>query len=235
MGGMGRGMTVLIVDGADVCRAPIVEFTLRKQFAGSDLLAREQVISRGVTAEPGRAMCEVASLKLGLSAAAVEFMEAHRSRTLQADDVTRADLILTAERSHRQAVLRMVPTAQARTFTWKEALVLADAAVDRAGSGGAPRPADLAGLVSLLVSARGAVPVIEPPVQTAAFHWGPEADPLATADGHGDEHIHRHTVEESYLVAASLGQRFQDLVNAARRAARAGHPAGRDRQFPFGA
>jgi hypothetical protein len=74
-------------------------------------------------------------------------------------------------------------------------------------------------------------------VQTAAFHWNPQeqADPLTTVDGHEDEQLHRHTVEESYHVAANLGQRFQELVTAAGRAARLGHPAGRDRWVHFSA
>jgi protein-tyrosine phosphatase len=227
--------TVVIVDGADVCRAPIVEFTLRKQFAGPTWLSGLAVVSRGVEVTTGQRMCEVAALKLGLSTPATAFFEAHRSAVLTPEDLTGADLLLTAERTHRSAITRIFPEAKSKTFTWKEALVLADTAVDAVASGAAPRPTDLPALVALLARARGAVPLIEPPVQTAAFHWKPEeaADPLTTADGHEDEQLHRHTVEESYLVAAHLGQRFQELVTAAGRAARLGHPAGRDRWVHF--
>jgi protein-tyrosine phosphatase len=229
--------TVVIVDGADVCRAPIVEFTLRKQLAGPTWLSATRVVSRGVEGTSDQRMCETAALKLGLSQPASAFFEAHRSTPLTAEDLPGADLILTAERSHRAAIVRIMPETKHRAFTWKEALVLADAAVDAVASGAAPRPADLPAIVALLATARGAVPLIEPPVQTAAFHWNPQeqADPLTTADGHEDEQLHRHTVEESYLVAAHLGQRFQELATAAGRAARLGHPAGRDRWVHFNA
>lgn len=229
--------TVVIVDGADVCRAPIVEFTLRKQFAGPTWLSRIAVVSRGVEGSAGQRMCEVAGLKLGLSQPATAFVEAHRSQGLTPEELLGADLILTAERTHRAAIVRILPETKQKAFTWKEALVLADASVDAVASGTAPRPVDLPALVALLASARGAVPLIEPPVQTAAFHWQPEekADPLTTADGHEDEQLHRHTVEECYLVAANLGQRFQELVTAAGRATRLGHPAGRDRWVHFSA
>jgi protein-tyrosine phosphatase len=230
-------MTVVIVDGADVCRAPIVEFTLRKQFAGPTWLSEVAVVSRGIEGSSGQRMCEVAGLKLGLSQPALAFFEAHRSQGLAPEDLLAADLVLTAERTHRAAIVRILPELKPKAFTWKEALVLADTAVDALANGAAPRPADLPALVALLARARGAVPLIEPPVQTAAFHWKPEekADPLTTVDGHDDEQLHRHTVEESYLVAAHLGQRFQELVTAAGRASRLGHPAGRDRWVHFGA
>jgi protein-tyrosine phosphatase len=229
--------TVVIVDGADVCRAPIVEFTLRKQFAGPTWLSATRVVSRGVEGSGGQRMCDTAGLKLGLSQPATAFFEAHRSKALEPEDLLGADLILTAERTHRAAIVRILPETKHAAFTWKEALVLADAAVDAVAEGAAPRPVDLPALVALLARARGAVPLIEPPVQTAAFHWKPkeEADPLTTVDGHDDEQLHRHTVEESYLVAASLGQRFQELVTAAGRASRLGHPAGRDRWVHFSA
>jgi len=61
--------TVLVVDGADVCRAPIMEFTLKSGFADAAWLKDAAVLSRGLTAEPGRTMCEVAAGRIGFTSA----------------------------------------------------------------------------------------------------------------------------------------------------------------------
>lgn len=207
--------TVLIVDGSDVCRAPIMEFALQKQFAGEGPLAEQTVISRGLETPGQSLICDLAAGRLGASMRAATFSVSHRSRSLTVEDAEQADLILTAERVHRSAVVRMSPIARGRTFTLKEALVLTSVLTDEVRTGRSPRPTSLTETVALLDEVRGSIPLIEPPMHTSVFHRDralPSADPLALVDGHEDAALHRHATDEAYQVSLTLGSRLVDLT-----------------------
>ena len=210
--------TVLVVDGSDVCRAPIVVHTLRERFARAAELAGLEVLSRGLTAEPGATMCESASSRMGWSGSSIAFFGAHRATPLTVADIAEADLVLTAERQQRSAVVRMLPGTQAAVFTWKEALVLATVLTDRIRHGVADAPADAAGLARALHAARGTVPLIEPPVRTGVLHWrrAPVADPITVADGHGGPAQHSRVTQEALEVAERLGDRLAGLGDGVR-------------------
>ena len=210
--------TVLVVDGADVCRAPITEFTLRSGF-DQTWLVDVQVVSRGLEAEPDRTMCDVAADRIGFTSSSIGFYGAHRSQRLTREDVAAASLVLTAERDQRSAVVRLLPGSQARVFTWKEARVLATIVTERVVDGTADAPDDLDDLARLLHASRGSIPVIEPPVRTAAFHWRkqPASDPLSIPEGHDETRAtHRAAVDESRQTAVALAGLVVDLANAER-------------------
>lgn len=218
--------TVLIVDGSDVCRAPIIEFALQKQFAGEGPLAAEAVLSRGLETPGQQLICDLAAGRLGASMRSATFSVSHRSRALAVADTEQADLILTAERAHRSAVVRTSPIARGRTFTLKEALVLTSVLTDEVHTGRSPRPTTLAETVALLDEVRGSIPLIEPPMHTSVFHRDralPSSDPLALVDGHEDAALHRHATDEAYQVALTLGSRLVDLMED--RVARIGSAA----------
>ena len=207
--------TLLIVDGGGVCRAPIVEFTLRKQLTGGSWLADLEISSRGLELQDGREMCGIAAARIGYSTRALAFSKAHRAEALTSDLADQAGLILTAERPQRAAVARLSPVARARTFTLKEALVLVSVLTDEVRSGSATRPTSLAGLSDLLHDIRGSIPLIEPPLKTSVFHRDralPAADPLTLVDGHDDVGLHRHATDETYQVSLTLGSRMVDLA-----------------------
>lgn len=207
--------TVLIVDGSDVCRGPIIEFAIQKQLAGDGPLAGETVISRGLETPGQNLICDIAAGRLGASMRAATFSVSHRSRALTVADAEQADIILTAERAHRSAVVRMSPISRSRTFTLKEALVLVSVLTDEVRSGRSPRPATMAETVALLDEVRGSIPLIEPPMHTSVFHRDralPASDPLALVDGHEDAALHRHATDEAYQVALTLGSRLVDLT-----------------------
>jgi protein-tyrosine phosphatase len=207
--------TVLVVDGSDVCRAPIMEFAIQKQLAGEGPLAEETVLSRGLETPGQNLICDLAAGRLGASMRAATFSVSHRSRTLTALDTEQADIILTAERAHRSAVVRMSPIARSRTFTLKEALVLVSVLTDEVRTGRSPRPTTMAETVTLLDEVRGSIPLIEPPMHTSVFHRDralPASDPLALVDGHEDAALHRHATDEAYQVALTLGSRLVDLT-----------------------
>ncbi|MFD1720118.1 hypothetical protein [Amnibacterium endophyticum] len=206
--------TVLVVDGSDVCRAPIVSFVLQERLAGAATSSGWTIETRGLTARPGATMCEGAAGRLGWSGAAIAYYGSHRARPLGVHDVADAALILTAERSQRSSVVRMVPGTQARVFTWKEALVLASVLADRVRNGVANPPADLPALAAALHAARGTVPLIEPAVRTGPFHWRRAAEPdvLSVADGHAAAAQHKHVTLEAHDLAGRLGARITELL-----------------------
>jgi protein-tyrosine phosphatase len=210
---------MLVVDGADVCRAPIMEFTLKSGFGDAAWLADTTIASRGLEAEPDRTMCDVAAGRIGFTSGAIGFYGAHRSHQLTRDEIAGAALILTAERDQRSSVVRLLPGTQTRVFTWKEARVLATIVTERVASGATAAPTDVAGLAALLHASRGSIPVIEPPVKTAAFHWRrqPATDPLSVTDGHEESAaLHKHAVDESRQTAVALTGLFVDLARAER-------------------
>lgn len=207
--------TVLVVDGSDVCRAPIVEFALRKQLAGDGALAATTVSSRGLEVRSARTICGLAAGRLGGSSRAAAFSDGHLSEQLTRDDAEAADLVLTAERLHRSEVVRLAPRVRARTFTLKEALVLVSVLTDEVRTGRSPRPASVPEVVEALHDVRGSIPMIEPPMHTNVFHRDralPKADPLALVDGHEDAALHRHATDEAYQVALTLGARLVELT-----------------------
>lgn len=109
---------MLVVCSANICRSPAAATLL------SDLFGpRTKVSSAGVEALDGAPACSDATAWLcrlgaggGRGRHRAPVLE-HAARTLTAEDIRRAPLILTAAREHRSAVARLVPAAQSKTFT----------------------------------------------------------------------------------------------------------------------
>jgi protein-tyrosine-phosphatase len=116
-----RRFTILTICTANICRSPLMEIRLR------DRLDRErfEVASAGVrgwNAAPIDSMVVLELARLGHDATD------HRARVLEIHHVEQADLILTAAREHRAAVLAMSPRALRKTFTLRELAALVDGA-----------------------------------------------------------------------------------------------------------
>ncbi|HST63645.1 MAG TPA: hypothetical protein VLM05_00530, partial [Mycobacteriales bacterium] len=118
----GRGRSafrVLVVCSGNVCRSPLAERLLRARLdqelgAGAGLFT---VTSAGTTAVVGAPMDpRAAAVARSLGADPDHF----RARDLDAEQVIAADLVLTATRQHRGAVLRLHPAAHRYTFTLRE-------------------------------------------------------------------------------------------------------------------
>lgn len=174
-------MRILYVCTANICRSPSAEALLR-----DSAVPGVEVRSAGTSAVAGAPGCTVAPALEGRN-------QEHTSQPLTGDQVEWADLILTAAREHRAAVVALDPAARTRTFTIRQAGRLAQwlldagmvaAAVDRAADPqgwherfdeGDPRrlvaplpgPGDAEWLVGELDAARGVVstpaPAIPPP------------------------------------------------------------------------
>lgn len=119
----GPRFAVLAVCTANICRSPMMEALLRDRLDHG----RFEVASAGVQGWRGHPMDRMAEMelrRLGLSA------DQFRSHTIDTYLVESADLILTAEQSHRARVLEDEPRALRWTFTLREFAGLCEAFPD---------------------------------------------------------------------------------------------------------
>lgn len=158
--------------------------------------------SAGTRAKPGSSMDPI--FERSLASRGVDASE-FRSRRLDRAMVESADLILTAERSHREEVVRLQPLAHRRTFTIAQAARLLQS-VDHPTTG-------VQGVVEALTFARGHVP-----------GQGPADD---VADPYGGSVKMHQEVEAKMLsflriLAEALGQHSGDQPHT--------HPSSRARE-----
>jgi len=188
---MTRPFTVLHICTGNLCRSPLAEHLMRAglQDRLGDAADHFAVGSAGTHGFPGDSMATFALEVLGDRSVDGS---AFRARELAADLVSDADLVLTANREHRVAVVALVTNAAPRTFTLTEFARLA-AGVDVASLPG----------VSAVERARALVPAVAQRRRPAAR---PQQDDLP--DPHrgprkGFEACAR-TVEESLQVLLDL-------------------------------
>lgn len=141
-----RPLQVLVVCTGNLCRSPLFAGLLDRAARGGEIV----VVSRGT--QVGGAAAVPAATLAAARRRGIDLAD-HRSEQLTAEDVAQADLVLTATRSHRQEVVRLVPRAARATFTVNEfARVVADLAPAGPDAGVAegrarPRPGGAAALL----------------------------------------------------------------------------------------
>lgn len=136
-------LDVLFVCTGNICRSPTAE-RLAMSYAASLRRPNLAASSAGTRAVVGHAIHQEASRVLSsLGGDSAEF----RARQLTPKIASRADLILTMTRAHRDDVLELAPQKLSRTFTLREASLL----VSECGASVLP---DLANLRSHLVGSR---------------------------------------------------------------------------------
>lgn len=120
---------MLFVCTANICRSPTATVLLRRRLNDLGIGEAVTLTSAGTAAASGRPWCHVASTWLGSSPDVGSFKGQHASRRLSQELVQEADLVLTADRGHRGAVVLLEPSARAIVFTLAEAAALARVAV----------------------------------------------------------------------------------------------------------
>lgn len=105
--------TILTVCTANICRSPMMEVLFRDRL-GPERFEVASAGVRGWEAAPIDTMVVRELTRLGHGATD------HRSRLLDTHHVDQSDLVLTATREHRAAVLAMSPRALRKSFTLRE-------------------------------------------------------------------------------------------------------------------
>lgn len=195
---------VLMVCSANMCRSPMAAALMRRSFSNSQLAAATAIRSCGLHPR-GERMCD-AIVPRGLhSSLATELRRSHRPTQLTADIVEEADLVLTADRALRSAVVRLSPGARAKVFTLREAAALAGhvvAGASRPGGGGMART--LAWFTAEMDASRGLIGV--PEVETIAVTPLPRRNLRVHAydipDAHDSASV-PHSLVRSLLVPAT--------------------------------
>lgn len=158
---------ILTVCTGNICRSPLAAVLLNNRLASLGVT----VSSAGVAAASGSPMTPESvqlAVKYGADASAAE---AHRSRRLTAAQLQTPDLILAMDRSHRRAVVELLPRRMRTTFTIREFARLSSALTDDAIRGAvaasaAETPSDrLRAAVAQVAAARGS---LEPPTEPDA-------------------------------------------------------------------
>jgi protein-tyrosine phosphatase len=154
-------LRILVVCTGNICRSPLAAHLLARALAGRDV----EVRSAGTTARPELPMHPQAERSLVALAGSSD--PSFRSRSLTAGLVATADLVLTAERAHRDVVAALERGSWARTFTLVEFARL----VGSAGGGGdapsGPAAQDLTRRAVLLRTAAAQRRALLPPARPA--------------------------------------------------------------------
>lgn len=168
----GRGVTqrLLVVCHANVCRSPMMLWTLRS-FMNADAVSLASAGTHALRPDP---ICEVALDVLG-DAVPAESRE-RGAVQVTAAAIEDADLIITATKHQRGEIALMSHDARDRTFTLREALLLGEIA-ERGDHGRAG--ADLAAYATRLHGSRGLLQ-LTPQSRLRRL----KADPLDHADVH---------------------------------------------------
>lgn len=112
---------ILFVCTGNMCRSPVAQIVTRRlldERLGESARAFT-VASAGTAAVTGSPMASGSGAALGAFGVA-QAVRSFRSRRLTSGMVAEADLVLTAERRHRQLVVTLQPSALARAFCFRE-------------------------------------------------------------------------------------------------------------------
>ncbi|MEN0128973.1 MAG: hypothetical protein AAGC49_05990 [Brevundimonas sp.] len=155
-------LRVLVVCTGNICRSPAIERLLAAGLGGTfrgqgpgRLAPAIEVSSAGAGALVGSPMTDEMAALVATHGGAVTGFEA---RQVTAELVLQANVILTATRRHRSAVVELAPSAVRRTFTLREFARIA-ASIDPSDlpGAGATTADRLAALIPLATARRGTV------------------------------------------------------------------------------
>jgi protein-tyrosine phosphatase len=189
-GGTTNPFTVLFVCTGNICRSPLAAQLLVAGLGGASGF---RVESAGTMADRDAPMDSTAAAQSEIHGGDPS---QHRSQLITERLVENADLILTAERSHRGKVVAMVPRASRKTFT----ILQFDRVLRGIQAEGLADVPDAPALVAAVAAARGSV--------------APPPDP-------GDDDVddpYRRSMETHERVAATIDDAVSDIADALRAA-----------------
>jgi protein-tyrosine-phosphatase len=108
---------IMFVCTGNLCRSPMATGLLRKELAAEGLADRHRVISAGVWAVEGRPASENAIIVM--AERDIDISD-HIARTISADDVAEADLILVMSNEHKQIICNTWPQYDWKVFLLSE-------------------------------------------------------------------------------------------------------------------
>lgn len=146
---------MLFVCVANICRSPVAERLFELRLADAGFAGSVEIASAGVRAVDGREMAPESVRTLTERGAKTERFG---SRICDTELLAHADLVLTATRGIRSAMLADTPQALRRSFTLTEFVALAEAVVAR------EQVVDMSALIAACAQVRGSVPVPEPDI-----------------------------------------------------------------------
>ncbi|PZQ87797.1 MAG: hypothetical protein DI534_13545 [Leifsonia xyli] len=190
---------ILVVCTANVCRSPLAEYVLQELLRGTRGFESVAIGSVGVKPVRNGRMCELAEASL-TGTNAEPFARAHKSLSATPTRLGNATLILTASRSNRAAIARILPQARPRTFTITEAIAL--------GQGFSPEGETgvdaVRAFARYLDARRGLAAPVAP---SGVRSWFSRAsDPWSIADGHNlGAKQHARTISEVRSRVTTLG------------------------------
>lgn len=186
--------SVAFICAANVCRSPLMEFTFAQSAASSSHRQIWTVKSAGVHVRRTAALCDVAFTLIADEPASKDFTASHSAKPIDAEDLARRDIIITASRDERAAVALLQPSLRTRTFTIKEAVALGREPLAPGELGRATRaiPEDahpVARYAAVLNARRGSL--VPPGQPRMRLPWVAVVDPMDVPDAH-HERMRRH-------------------------------------------
>ncbi|POH62216.1 low molecular weight phosphatase family protein [Cryobacterium zongtaii] len=190
--------TVLVVCTGNICRSPVAERLLRAQLENAEIPAR--VVSAGTQSMVGHDMTpEAAQLAQHYGADPL----VHRSQQLTEQLIADADLVVTATREHRSAVVSLHPRSSRYTYTLNQLARLLPAALE-------PNPQDS------LVERNTLVELVETPQADPATILRALLVEVAATKGFSPPppHPDDDDIEDPYRQSAEVYARVGNVINA---------------------